>query len=124
MPTHKTLVFFGLLGVCLAIVVIAWATDSEFYLFLSDPELEFDAPHPPTPAFLVIVFLLTGGGAFLRWPRIGLIILTGLLGTILLGSIVGYLAFAWTPTLVQWLLTAAMSMATIYGWANFGNRFD
>ena len=123
MPTGKAIVFFGLFGVCLAIVVIAWAAGSEFYMYLPPSRAVDRGGPPPTPAFLIVVFLLIGGGLFLHAPRLGLIVLTGLLGTILLGSIVGYLAFAWKPTLVQWLLTATMSVQSVYGWAKFGNCF-
>ena len=123
MPIRKVIVFSGLFGVCLAIIVIAWAAGSEFYMCLpSRCTMDRCAP-PPTPAFLIAVILLIGGGLFLYAPRLGLIVLTGLLGTLLLGSIVGYLAFAWTPTVVQWLLTAAMIVQSIYGWAKFGGCF-
>ena len=122
-PSRPLLVLLGLFVVCLAIVLIAWAADFYLYMYVPSRSMEPSAP-PPTHPVTIIVFLLTGGGLLLYAPRLGLIVLTGLLGTILLGTIVGYLAFAWTPTLVQWLLTAAMSVQSIYGWTKFGNRFD
>jgi hypothetical protein len=123
MPIRTVLVLVGLFAACLAIVLIAWAVGSEFYLFL--PGRRHVAPPSPSHPILVLIMLLSCPALFLLYSRhFGLVLFSILLGSLVLGSVVGYFMFAWTPTLVQWLLTVVMGVETAYGWTIHGDYFD
>jgi hypothetical protein len=71
---------------------------------------------PPTPPFAVLIVLVVCLGLFFFSQRYALILFSAVLGSLMLGSLVGYGVFAWKPTFVQLLLTVAMLAETYFGW--------
>jgi hypothetical protein len=125
MPIRVAAILFGLLAVCVIVILLAWAFGGEFYLFMPPSRHSCEIDRPPTHPAIVLAALLFCVALFLLYSQHwGLVFFTALFGGIVLGSIVGYLLFAWTPTLVQWLLTAAVGVETWYGWTKHGDYFD
>lgn len=121
MPLRVVLVLLGLFAACVAIVVIAWAVGSDFYLGWPRPHLRLCTRDDP---LTVLVILLFCTGVFLVYSQhYGLVLFTGALGLVLVGIPVRYFLFGQTPTLVQWLLAAAMSAEAIYGWMIHGEEY-
>ncbi|NLE39694.1 MAG: hypothetical protein GX621_16875 [Pirellulaceae bacterium] len=111
MPIRTAAILSGLFAACLAIAAIAWAIGSEFYLLL--PTRLSPPPHHP---LLVLGLLAVCLALFFYSQREALILFSVLLDSLVLGSIVGYAEFDWTPTVMQTLLTVTMIAETIYGW--------
>jgi hypothetical protein len=116
MPLRIVLIFAGLFLGCLAIVLLAWAVGSEFYIFIPSFRLRA-ANKPPDHPFVVLGLLMTCLAVYFYSPTTGLSFFTVLLGGLVLGSIVGYAVFQWTPTVMQIVLTAAMIAEAGYGWS-------
>lgn len=116
MPLRTALILFGLFAGCVAIVVIGWAIGSDFYLLV--PRRWYGAvARPPTHPCGVLIMLGMCVALYLYSPRYSLLYFTVLLGSLLLGSLVGYSVFDWRPTAMQILLTIAMIAEACYGWS-------
>ena len=118
MPLRMALIFFGFFAGCLAIVLVAWASGSEFYVFVpASRHFTSICAKPPTHPSVVLGLLVACVALYLYSQRYALIFFTALLAGLLLGSLVGYAVFAWKPTLSQVLLTLAMMAEAAYGWS-------
>jgi hypothetical protein len=115
MPLRVALILFGLFTGCLAIVCMAWAIGSEFYVFLPSRHIA-SISRPPTHPCEVLILLAVCVALYLYSPHYALLFFTALLAGLLLGSLVGYGVFAWTPTVPQVLLTLTMIAEAAYGW--------
>ena len=114
MPIRVAMILFGLFGGCIAVVLLAWASGSEFFMFLPGRRTHgFLEPLEPAG---MLLFLVLCGGLFLYSQRYALILFTILLGGLVLGTFVGWGVVAWKPTLSQLALIAAMSVEVSYGW--------
>ena len=122
MPIRIVIVLLSLFAACLAVALGAWAAGSEFYLFI--PGRRGIHRPPDHPIELIIAMAFCAGLFLLFSQHYGLVFFTGLFASLVLGSIVGYLVFAWTPTVVQWLLTVAMGAETTYGWMIHGEYLE
>ena len=117
MPIGRLLTLFGLLGLCLAVVGIAWATGSEFYLFV--PAGRWGHGHlyrPPTHPGIILGLLATSVLLTYWFRQNGLYVFIIMAFGILLGSAVGFLVFGWTPSWAQHVLFVAMIVTSIYAW--------
>lgn len=122
MPLRVAIILFGLFAACVAIAALAWAYGGQFYLFAPS---RWGLHRPPTHPVVILMYLgLSLGIFFFLSQHYGLVMFTGLPVTLLLGTTVGYLVFAWTPTLVQWLLTFVAGAEAYYGWAMTNEYFD
>jgi len=123
MPIRQFLILLGLFVICLATIGIAWATGNELYLWWMPLRHWFPYLPPPEPPTHPLVFLLAFGVVGVwqclvgRGARVGLCIITGFL---ILGSVIGWFAYHWTPTVCQCLLTVAIVALTIY----YGKQID
>jgi hypothetical protein len=114
MPIRQVLILFTLLGLCLALVGLAWANGYELFLYL--PSRRGHAHHPPTHPgviFATMIFSVLLAIWFRQW---GVYVFTILSAGMVLGSLVGYFAFGWTPSWTQHFLTVAMIATSIYAW--------
>src|SRR5208282_2145700 len=102
MPTRQLIILLVLLGSCLAIVALAWATGSELYLYTFNlpvrwrNHLDFDrhATHPG-----VIFGLLVVSPILTYWSRqIGVYFFILLTAGIVFGSVTGFFVYGWTPS--------------------------
>jgi hypothetical protein len=96
MPTRQLALLLGLFGLCLALVGLAWASGSELFLFVP-------TGHSRPPTHPGIILGLLGISPILTfWVRQGgvyvFILIT--LG-ILLGSVLGFKGFGWTPSALR-----------------------
>lgn len=116
MPLRIVLIFSGLFLGCVAVVLLAWAIGSEFYIFI--PSFRMRPAHrPPDHPAVVLGLLMTCLALYFYSPTTSLTCFTVLLCGLLLGSIVGYAVFQWRPTVMQILLTVAMIAEATYGWS-------
>jgi hypothetical protein len=123
MPLRMAVILFGLFVGCVATVLVAWAIGSEFYVLVPTRWLRA-VSRPPTHPCGVLVFLAACVALYLYSPRYALLYFTVLLGSVVLGSLVGYGVFNWKPTLMQVLLTLAMTAEAVYGWSIQGYYLD
>ena len=121
MPIRIVMVLLGLFVACLAVVIFAWAVGSDFYLgWPTRHGLLRTTDHP----LFVLAILVFCAAVFLFYSQhYGLVLFTTVLGLVLVGIPVGFFLFDRTPTLVQWLLAAAMSAEVIYGWTIHGEDY-
>lgn len=124
MPLRTFLTVFGLFGGCLAIAIVAWATGSEFYLLMPPRGLGRAVSLPPHHPLVILFALAIPGLLYFLSPRHALIVFSLIPALLLLGSLVGYAVFAWTPTWAQWALSAATIVATSYYWNRRDGLFD
>jgi hypothetical protein len=116
MPLRTVLILLALFLGCVAIVLLAWATGSEFYVFL--PRRRIVAiQEPPTHPGIILALLSVCVALYLYSPRYALLFFTGILCCLLLGSLIGYIVFSWHPTLMQIVLTLMMIGEVSYGWS-------
>lgn len=121
MPLRVVLVLLGLFAACLAIVIIAWAVGSDFYLGWPRSSIRLRTGDNP---LLVLVILVFCAGVFLFYSQhYGLVLFTVVFGLVIVGIPVRLFLLGQTPTLVQWLLAAVMSAETIYGWTIHGEDY-
>ena len=122
MPIRVMLTLLGLFLVCVAIVLIAWAVGSDFYLGWPRPSLRLRTHDDPV---LVLVLFAFCALMFLFYSQhYGLVLFSIVLGLVLIGIPVGYFLLGRTPTLAQWLLAAAMIAESLYGWTKNEDYFD
>ena len=120
MPMSRVLTLVGLFGLCLAVVAIAWASGSELYLFTPAGRLGslhgLHVRRPPTHPGIILGLLVTIAilTYWLRQNGIYIFIVTAL--GVLLGSVVGFLVFHWTPSWAQHVLFVAMLATGVYAW--------
>jgi hypothetical protein len=115
MPLRVAVILISLFAACVAIVALAWAFGTDLYFFL--PGRRCLASRPPTPPIVLLLLMALAVGLFLLYSQhYGLVVFSVFFGGVALGSLVGYFVFAWTPTLMQWMLTIATGAETIYGW--------
>jgi hypothetical protein len=125
MPLRVAKVLLALFAACVAIVGLAWVFDGQLYMLLPPGRHYRHIERPPTHPAIIMVGLAFCVGFFSFFSRRwGVMLFTVLFAGIVLGSVVGYLVFAWTPTLVQWLLAFAMGAETWYAWSTRGECFD
>jgi hypothetical protein len=115
MPIGRVLILLSLLGLCLAILGIAWATGDELYLFIPSRSITPLFPPPTDPVFFVAIL---GAGVVVLWfaGKGGALYLILLATGTLLGSIVGFFMFHWIPSGSQHCLCLAMIATTVYYW--------
>ncbi len=114
MPLRMALILYGLFAACLAIVLLAWASGSEFYVLFPSRRITIGAR--PTHPGVVLGLLAICVALYLYSPHYALVFFTALLGWLLLGSLVGYGVLGRNPTVPQMLLTLTMIAETAYGW--------
>jgi hypothetical protein len=114
MPIRQVALLLGLFCLCLAIIGIAWASGSELFLFI--PTRRGWAHHPPThPGILLAV--LVASLVLTVWIGQRGIYFFGIFAVgMLLGSAVGFFAYAWTPSWAQHVLCVTLIATTIYAW--------
>jgi uncharacterized membrane protein len=112
MPLRQFLILIGLFGCCLAIVGVAWVSGGELFLWLPIRRGRLSLP-PSYPGLILgcLVFSL-GLTAWLR--QFGAILLYMLTAGMLLGSVIGFFVYHWTPSWPQYLLTIAMITTCVY----------
>jgi hypothetical protein len=115
MPIRVALIWFGLFAGCIAVVLIAWASGSEFFMLI--PGRYTRGCFKPLEPVGMLALLALCGGMYLYSQRYALIFLTVLLGGLVLGTLVGCGVFAWKPTVSQFALIAAMFVEMSYGWS-------
>ncbi|MEN6451303.1 MAG: hypothetical protein ABFC96_12500 [Thermoguttaceae bacterium] len=116
MTLRTALILLSLFVACCAIVLLAWGSGSEFYFFM--PALRRHAlGTPPTHPLGAMILLVACAALYLYSPHYALIYFSALLGSLILGSVIGYGVFAWKPTAMQLALTVAMIAETCYGWS-------
>ena len=122
MPIRVVLTLLGLFLVCVAIVLIAWAVGSDFYLgWPGRRGLHLRTGDHPVFVLVLLVFCAL---VFLFYSQhYGLVLFSLVLVLVFIGIPVGCFLLGRTPTLVQWLLAAAMSAETIYGWTIHGEDY-
>jgi hypothetical protein len=115
MPIRILAILAVLPAVTLGVLALAWMSDSELYFFL--PSRSFGILRPPThPAYLFWLLLFPFVVAFFSRHYALMTFLLFPLG-LLLGSVVGAVAFQWTPSLCQHLLSVCAIGASAYGWS-------
>ena len=127
MPIRVALVLLGLFLVCVAIVVVAWAVGSDFYLFWPSRRSVLRDPYDPRYHPVVVLALLAFcAGVFLLYSQhYGLLLFTIILvGGVLVGAAFAFFLFDRPPTLSQCLLAVAMSAESIYGWTIHDEYLD
>jgi len=114
MPFTRVLILLLLLSSCVAIILLAWFSGAELYLYL--PSRRGVLHRPPTDPRLLL-FLLSFSVPLGYWLRqAGVYYFMVMTGGMIAGSIVGYLGFDWTPSIMQHALVVAMAATSIYGW--------
>ena len=119
MPIRVLVTLIVLLAVTAAVLAIAWISQSELYFFLPSVDsgygvrLEPPPTHPGSLLFLLIISLVVA----IYSRHYGLVVFTIFPIGLLLGSGVGFVAFEWTPSLCQHLLTVSAVVAAGYGWS-------
>jgi hypothetical protein len=114
MPLRQALILLAFFAACVALVVIAWASGADLYMFFPS---RLKANRPPTSAGVVLAILIFCA-ILAGWiGQKGLYVFMFATASLVLGSAVGFLVYAWTPTLVQHGLSAAMIATSIYAWA-------
>jgi len=112
MPARQLALLLGLFCLCLAIVGLAWASGSQLYLFLPSRRPTLPPTHPG-----VILFFLVLSPFLTYWLRQnGVYYFVVMTACILLGTVMGFYVYKWTPSLAQHLLAAAMIATSIYAW--------
>ena len=117
MPLRMFLILMGLLAACVGVVLLAWATGSELYVFLPPGRHHFHLSKPPTDPVIMLVLLAVPLLIYFYSQHYALIAFSLLTAAVLAGSLVGFVLFAWTPSILQHLLSAVMVVAAAYGWA-------
>ena len=112
MPIRQLALLLGLFCVCLAIVGIAWASGNELYLFLPSRH----AVLPPTHPGVVLVFLVLSPFLTYWLRQNGVLFFVMVAVGIVLGSMMGFFVYKWTPSWAQHVLTVAMIATSIYAW--------
>jgi hypothetical protein len=113
MPIRLLAILGTLLTVTFALLALAWLTESELFFFLPWRRISPPPTHPGLVAcFLAIPFVVT---VFSR--HYGLVVFTLFPVGLLLGSIVGFVALGWTPSLCQHLLCVSAIAASGYAWS-------
>ena len=112
MPIRTLIILAGLLAASFLVILIAWLTDSELYIFFGRFRVK-----PPTPTGMVAVLLIgaLALGIFFS-QHYGLVMFSAAAAGVALGTIVGPLLFEWLPSVCQYLLTASMLGLVGYGW--------
>ena len=114
MPVRQLALLLGLFCLCLAIVGVAWASGEELFLFL--PFRRALLTCPPTHPGVIFGFLLLCPILTYGFRQTGVYVFIAMTAGILLGSVVGFKVFQWTPSWAQLFLTAAMITTSIYAW--------
>jgi hypothetical protein len=112
MPTRQLALLLGLFGLCLALVGLAWASGSQLYLFLPShrPSL------PPTHPGVILVFVILSLPLTYWLRQNGVYFFIVMTVGILLGTVMGFSVYKWTPSWAQHLLAAAMIATSTYAW--------
>jgi hypothetical protein len=119
MPLRPLLLMLALIGVCVAIICIAWGYGVDLYVFSPAARTRWRQKMwgPPTHPGEILGLLAFAGvlAFFTRRYAFGFfaLITVGLL----LGTPVGFLVYNWTPTWAQYALTAGMLATCIYAWS-------
>lgn len=122
MPLRMVIILIGLFAACAAFAAMAWLSGAEIFLFIPGRR---HAHRPPTHPAIVLAGLAFCLALFVMFSEhYGLVCFTVLAGCIVLGTILGYPVFSWTPTPAQWLLTIAAGTEAIYGWTKHNTYFD
>ena len=112
MPARQLALLLGLFCLCLAIVGIAWASGNQLYLFLPSRRPSLPPTHPGVILFFLIVSL-----PLTYWLRQnGVYFFIVMTVGILLGSMMGFYVYKWTPSWAQHFLAVAMIATSIYAW--------
>ena len=113
MPVRQLALLIGLFCLCLAVVGMAWANGNQLYLFIPSRRLPRLPPTHPG----VILFFLVLSPFLTYWLRQnGVYYFIVMTACILLGTVMGFYVYKWTPSLAQHLLAAAMIATSIYAW--------
>jgi hypothetical protein len=122
MPFRVATILLGLFVACVAIVVVAWAVGSDFYL--GWPTRGTRLRTRTDPLFVLALLVFCAGMFLLYSQHYGLVVFTVVLALVLIGIPVSYFLVGQTPTLVQWLLAAAMIAEAAYGWTIHGEHLE
>ena len=116
MALRTFLILMGLLAACVGIVLLAWTTGLELYLYFPGRH-RFGAPRPPTDPRLCLVSLAIPILLYFYSQHYALIAFTVVAASVVLGILIGHFVYAWTPSILQYLLSAATAGTAAYGWA-------
>jgi hypothetical protein len=112
MPVRQVVLLLVLFGLCLAMVGIAWITGSELYLFFPSRHMHGPPTHPG-----IIFGLLVVSPILTYWfLQNGVYLFITMALWMLLGSVMGFFIFGWTPSWSQHCVTAAMIATGVYAW--------
>ncbi len=115
MPVRRLAIFVALLATTVGVLALAWLHGSDLYFLLPSYRHRSVWPPPTNPDELAMILAATAVvAAFSR--HYGLVMFTFFPIGLLLGSIVGYLVFEWTSSLLQLLLVFVSATASVYGW--------
>ena len=121
MPIRVVMVLLGLFAACLGVVIIAWAVGSDFYLGWPGRYARLRTTDDPRCVLAILVFCAV---VFLFYSQhYGLVLFSIVLALVVVGIPVSFFLLGRTPTLVQWLLAAAISAETVYGWTIHGEDY-
>ena len=114
MPVRQLALFLGLFCLCLAVVALAWASGKQLFLFLP---VRFIPIHlPPTHPGLIVGLLVLTPIVTYWFRQNGVYYFIVITVGILLGSMMGFYVYKWTPSWAQHLLSVAMIATSIYAW--------
>ena len=113
MPVRQLALLLGLFGLCLAIVGVAWANGESTLPVHSSRRLPRLPPTHPGE----ILFFLSLSPFLTYWLRQnGVYYFMVVTACILLGTVMGYYVYKWTPSWAQHVLAVAMIATSIYAW--------
>jgi hypothetical protein len=110
------LILIGLLAACVGVVLLAWKTGSELYVFSPASRLHLHVSKPPDDPLMVLALFVIPVLLYFYSQHFALIAFSILTADVLLGSVIGFAVYAWTPSILQHLLSVAMVAAAAYGW--------
>ncbi len=116
MPLRMILILIGLLAASVGVVLLAWKTGSQLYVFLPASRLYLHVSKPPTDPLMVLALFVIPVLLYFYSQHFALIAFSCLAGGILAGTVIGFAVYAWTPSVFQHLLSLVMVAAAAYGW--------
>ncbi len=118
MPVRTLAIIAILLAVTFGIILLAWISGSELYLFCPGNNAGFGIALPPTSHIWLFALLFIAVNLSLWSPHYALVAFTIIGLGIPLGTVIGWGVFQWTPSVCQCLLTASIIATLWYCWKN------
>jgi hypothetical protein len=118
MPLRVFSILTVLIVATLGLFGFAWLTGSELYFFI--PTRYQPLLRPPTSPFLMLGILAIPTTVTIMSRHYGLLIFMLFPLGLLVGTVVGWLLFDWTPSWCQHLLATFAILLSVYGWSQRG----